>query len=172
MILAKENIISLSKELLLPLPFRVVTTLLVCLLSLPFTQHLPNPMGLVGLMFFALILLLIWTTRHHILITPSKNKIWLYVGVLGRKIGKPRYYKELDCIFIKNIKMGQNMNSWSGQAYKRTFHSYIAFLKLSSSETIELIRFEDQKYIFDQFKNIAAILRIPLIDKTIDYHEN
>ncbi len=64
------------------------------------------------------------------------------------------------------------MNSWSGQAYKRTFHSYIAFLKLSSSETIELIRFEDQKYIFDQFKNIAAILRIPLIDKTIDYHEN
>ncbi len=103
------------------------------------------------------------TTRYGVEIDFLSKQYKEYTWLLGYKAGDAVKFERIEYLFIKKIKMSQNMNSLlTSTTIDRD--EYRGYIKFNEQEKIHFITHENLDHLIKHAKITAGEMRVPLFD--------
>ena len=133
------EIIRINKGRAVNLPIRLVGIIVVAVVTIKLMDSLPEPWSILIAILIASFLPALWFSFNVIIIDMDKKEIFDGVWTMGKRLGKPIPFNEIEKIFINKVKTKQTMYSLSNKQNIVTNHEFRAYLKLDNGEKFFLI---------------------------------
>ncbi len=133
------EIIRINKGRAVNLPIRLVGIVVVAVITIKLMDSLSEPWSILIAILIASFLPALWFSFNVIIIDMNKKEIFDGVWTMGKRLGKPTPFNEIEKIFINKVKTKKTMYSISNQQNIVTNHEFRAYLKLDNGEKLFLI---------------------------------